>query len=119
MCEVNPGHKKNVRVENGVKVLYLRLPKALYGCMESTIMWYDIYSITLKPQGLVINPYDRRISNRNIQDKQCKISWYVDDNKVSYVDEKLNTKQIGTISEHFGNLKVSRGKKHKFLGMDI
>ena len=32
-CEVNPEHKKNVRVENGIKVLYLRLMKALYGCM--------------------------------------------------------------------------------------
>ena len=26
---------------------------------------------------------------------------------------------IEKISEHFGNLTVSRGKKHKFLGMDI
>ena len=26
---------------------------------------------------------------------------------------------IETIAEHFGNLTVSRGKKHKFLGMDI
>ena len=26
---------------------------------------------------------------------------------------------IETISEHFGNLTVSRGKKHRFLGMDI
>ena len=28
-------------------------------------------------------------------------------------------KIIETISEHFGNLTVSRGKKHKFLVMDI
>ena len=26
---------------------------------------------------------------------------------------------IQTVSEHFGNLTVSRGKKHKLLGMDI
>ena len=26
---------------------------------------------------------------------------------------------IETIAEHFGNLTVSRGKKHKLLGMDI
>ena len=43
MCEVNPEHKKNVRVENVVKVLYVRLLKVLYGYMESALQWYDIY----------------------------------------------------------------------------
>ena len=86
MCEVNPKHKKNVCVENGVKLLYLRLMKSLYGCMESTLLWYDIYSKNLKSQGFLINPYDRCIENSTIQDKQCKIAWYVDDNKVSHVD---------------------------------
>ena len=43
MCEVNPEQKKNVRVENGVKVIDLRLLKALYGCIESAVLWYDIY----------------------------------------------------------------------------
>ena len=28
MCEVNPEQRKNVRMENGVKVIYLRLLKA-------------------------------------------------------------------------------------------
>ena len=31
--EVDPKHKKNVRIENGVKVIYLILLKYLYGCM--------------------------------------------------------------------------------------
>ena len=51
MCEVNPKHKKNVRLENGVKVLYLRILKALYGCMEYALLWYDIYSKTLNHRG--------------------------------------------------------------------
>ena len=33
MCKVNPKHNKNVRVYNGVKVIYLRHLKALYGLM--------------------------------------------------------------------------------------
>ena len=44
MYKVNPKHKKNVRVENGVKVKYIRLMKYLYGCMESALFWYDLYS---------------------------------------------------------------------------
>ena len=119
MCKVNPEHKKNVRVENGVKVLYLRLLKALYRCMESALICYDLYSKTLKLQGFLINPYARCIANVTIQDKQCTITWYVDNNKVSHVDEEVNTRVIEKICKHFGNLTVSRGKKHKFLGMDI
>ena len=59
MCEVNPEHKKTLSVENGVKVLYLRLLKALYVCMESALICYHLYSKTIKPQGFLINPYAR------------------------------------------------------------
>ena len=45
--------------------------------------------------------------------------WYVDNNKVSHLDEEVKTNVIEGISEHYGNLTVSRGKKHRFLGMDI
>ena len=45
--------------------------------------------------------------------------WYVDNNKLSHLDEEVKTNVIEGISEHYGNLAVSRGKKQKFLGMDI
>ena len=43
MCKVNPKLKKSVRVENGVKVIYLSLMKDLYGWMEYATLWYDLY----------------------------------------------------------------------------
>ena len=48
MCEVNPEYRNNVRVENCVKLLYLQILKALYGCMESELLWYDLCTKTLK-----------------------------------------------------------------------
>ena len=48
ICEVNSKHKKKLRLGNGVKVIYLRLLKFLYVCMDSVLLWYDIYSKTLK-----------------------------------------------------------------------
>ena len=119
MSEVNPKHKKNVRVENGVKVIYLQLLKNLYGCMKSALLWYDLYSKTFKSQGVLINPYDRCITNNTIRDKKCTIAWYVDHNKVSQVDNGLNKKVIEIISGHFVNLAVSRGKKQKLPRMGI
>ena len=34
MCGVNPDHIQNIQYENVNKVLYLRITKALYGCIE-------------------------------------------------------------------------------------
>ena len=54
-----------------------------------------------------------------INGRQCTIVFYVDNNKVSHVDKEVVTDVINEISKHFGELTVSRGTKHDFLGMDI
>ena len=38
MCEVNPKHKKRVIEERGKKVLYVKVLKAIYRCIESILM---------------------------------------------------------------------------------
>ena len=120
MCEVNPSFRKHVRTnEKGKKVLYLRVLRALYGCIESALLWYELFSITLIKLGFEINPYDRCIANKMINGKQCTIAWYVDDNKVSHEDPKVVTDIIEEIKKHFGDLKVNRGNIHDFLGMKI
>ena len=119
MCKVNPEHEKNVVYENGQKVLYMEILQAIYGCIESALRWYELYSETLKKEGFVINPYDRCVANKEINGKQCTIVWYVDDNKVSHVDPQVVTDVIDLMKSHFGELTVTRGKKHRFLGMNI
>ena len=44
MCKVNPEHTKNVVMEKGKKVLYLEILRALYGCIESALRWYELYT---------------------------------------------------------------------------
>ena len=78
-----------------------------------------MYSETLKKEGFIINPYDRCVANKEINGKQCTIVWYVDDNKVSHVDPQVVTDVIDLMKSHFGELTVTRGKKHRFLGMNI
>ena len=78
-----------------------------------------MYSETLKKLGFKINPYGRCIVNKHINGKQCNIVFYVDDNKISHVDKDVVSAVINNISKHFGDLAVTRGNKHDFLGMDI
>jgi hypothetical protein len=54
-----------------------------------------------------------------IDGKQCTIAWYVDDNKISHVDDKVVTRTIEMIEGRFGKMTVTRGKEHVFLGMNI
>ena len=54
-----------------------------------------------------------------INDKQCTIVWYVDDNKVSHEDPKIVTEVMDLMKSHFGDLTITRGNKHRFLGMNI
>ena len=119
MCKVNPEHIKNVIYENGKKVLYMEVLQAIYGCIESALRWYELFSETLVKEGWEINPYDKCVANKMINSKQCKIVWYVDDNKISHEDPNLVTEVIELMKTHFGDLTVTRGNKHRFLGMNI
>ena len=124
MCEINEEYKKHIVYEinkqgKKIKCLYVKVLRALYGCLESAFLWYELYSSTHKKLGFVINPYDRCVANKMINGSQCTILFYVDDNKISHVDKDAVTNVINDISKHFGELTVSRGTKHDFLGMDI
>jgi hypothetical protein len=69
--------------------------------------------------GFRLNPYNLWVANSEIDGKQCTIAWYVDDNKISHVDDTVVTNIIEKIEAKFGKMTVTRGKHHVFLGMDI
>ena len=118
-CEMNRAYEPYVVTEHGKKVLYVRLLKALYGCVKSALLWYELFTEHLKEKGFVLNPYDPCVANCMVDGKQCTLAWYVDDNKVSHVDTDVVTGIIEMIEERFGKMTVTRGKRHTFLGMDI
>ena len=119
LCEMNPAHKAFVVFENGEQVLYVRLLKALYGCVKSALLWYELFSSTLLQMGFTLNPYDQCVANCKIGGKQCTIGWYVDDTKISHEDPAVVTTIIEQLEAKFGKMTVVRGDKHVFLGMNI
>lgn len=49
LCRLlNLDHIKFVVIENGVKVLYVRLIKAIYRYVKSALLWYTMFSSTLQ-----------------------------------------------------------------------
>ena len=119
MCEVNDKYKTYVKVINGRKVLYLKVLRALYGCIESALLWYELFTSTLANMGFKVNPYDRCVANKIIGGKQCTVVWYVDDAKVSHADKEVVTNVISEIEKHFGKMDITYGKEHEYLGMKV
>jgi hypothetical protein len=120
LCDMNPAHGKFVVTEpGGLKSLYVRLVKALYGCVKSAYLWYHMFSGTLQKMGFVLNPYNSCVANCIIDGKQCTVLWYVDDTKISHVDPRVVTDIINKMETHFDTMTVTRGCEHVFLGMRI
>ena len=120
MIAVNPEYKKFVHKTNtGRRILYVQLIKALYGCMQSTLLWFKLFTSTLKYMGFDINPYDTCVANNVINGKQCTLCWYVDDLKISHIEQAVIDHIIKKIEERYGKMTVTHGNSHTYVGMDI
>ena len=115
--EVNEGYKAYVTVENGKKVLYLQLLKALYGCLRSTLLCYELYSNKLKNMGFKFNHYDTCVSNKVIKGKQCSIGYYVDDNVCTHAETEVLREVTELVEKEVGKITTTWGNEHVFLGM--
>ena len=40
---MNPTHRAFVVYEHGIPTLYVRLIKALDGCVQSALLWYELF----------------------------------------------------------------------------
>ena len=97
MWEINPEYSEYILIENDVKVLYLKIMKSIHGMIESALLWYELYVSVLKDMGFEINPYDMCVANKIINGKQCTLTWYVDDNKVSHIEQTVVDNVINKI----------------------
>ena len=62
-CAMNPRHSRFEVVKSGGKVLYVRLVRAIYGCVKLGLLWYDLFHSHLAKRGFVLNPYNSCIAN--------------------------------------------------------
>jgi hypothetical protein len=90
MVQVNPNlyQKYIIYNKNNQALLYVKLSKAIYGLLKSTLLFYKTIVADLQnyEAPFVINPYDPCVANAIINNKQMTITWHFDDLKVSHVD---------------------------------
>ena len=60
MCQINPRFERG---ESNLSEIF----RTFYGCIESALLWYEIYKETLEKEGVVLNPYDYCVANKVIK----------------------------------------------------
>lgn len=119
ICEVHPEYRQHVTIEKGKQVLYVRLRKALYGCMQSALLWYEVFSEKLLKEGFKLNPCDPCVANKTIKGSQCTIAWYVDDTKISHKNPEVVIQIISMLESSFDKMSIKRGREHTFVGINF
>ena len=61
----------------------------------------------LEEIGFEINPYDKFIVNKTINGKQCTITCYVDDNKISHKEKNVTDEVIENLEKKLGKFKIT------------
>lgn len=113
-------YKPHITYENGKRVLYVHIRKAIYGMLQSALLFYKKFRKSIERYGFKINPYDSCVANKMVQGKQMTISWHVDDVKVSHLSPNVVDSFIDWSKAEYGKereVTVTRGKKHVYLGM--
>ena len=104
-----------------MKILVL---KAIYGMLQSALLFYLKLRTDLEGIQFKFNPYDACVANRIVKGTQQTVTFHVDDLKSSHKDSRVNDKFIEWIDdtygdEEIGKVKATRGKVHDYLGMTL
>ena len=114
LVDIDPAYAAFVR-DNGSMVV--KLEKALYGCIESAKLWYDLLAASLQSIGYVKNPIDPCIFNKDFTGDQCTVAVYVDDLFVTCRCESAIKELEDFLRGKFEEITVKEGPVLSYLGM--
>ena len=113
--------------KKGNKQLVVRCLNAIYGTMVASLLYYRKFRKSLEDTGFEFNPYDPCVANKIVKGKQLTICFHVDDCKISHVLTKVVDTMVKWLRKEYesifedgsGQMTVSRGKVHTYLGMTL
>jgi hypothetical protein len=113
--------------KKGEKQLLDQCLTALYGTMVALLLYYKKFVKSLKSNGFRLNPYDPCMANKQVKGGQLTVCFHMDDCKILHLIPKVVDKIIEWLQSEYENvfkdgtsqMKVHRGKTHKYLGMSL
>jgi hypothetical protein len=116
LIELKPEYKEYLTSTGQIVV---RLFKAIYGLVESAVLWNRHITETLLSLGYNQYQYDSCVFSKRIDDKQTYIGLYVDDLLIVSNDEKERTMLLEGLTNKYGKLKTQSGPYIKYRGLEI
>ena len=115
LLKVKPEYK-DFLLPNGTIVM--ELDKALYGCVESAKLWYDLLRSTLEESGYIANPSEPCVLNKMHADgKQSTCVLYVDDLFITTHSPQHGYELRDHLLNKFKEATFHEGPVHSYLGM--
>jgi hypothetical protein len=125
LLDIDPLRYQDYVIYEGIsKVIYVQVLKALYGMLQSSLLFYKKFRKDLEGIGFQVNPYDPCVANRIVRDDQFTVTWHVDDAKCSHKDSQANDEFREWCEQQYGDpkigsVKATRGPRHDYLAMNL
>ena len=117
LCELDKSLTKYIDDDGCLNV---QLIKALYGCIESARLFFDLLSGIFIKYGFKQHPLDDCVFYyQNAQNQKILVSTHVDDLMIGSTDDNLLKHFIKYLQNQFSELKVYIGNKYSYLGMSV
>ncbi|CAJ1962810.1 unnamed protein product [Cylindrotheca closterium] len=85
LIDMAPEYREYVVLENGKRVIYVRVLRAIYGMLQSSLLFYNQFRSDLEAKGFVFNPYDPCVANKVVYENSklsgfmltilCQVTW--------------------------------------------
>ena len=99
------------------RAVTVKLDRALYGCVQSAVLWYKDLKATLEEADYIMNPYDICVFNKKYDGEQVTVIFHVDDLLGSSILEEALEELYNILIKKYKRVKVTRGTTHAYLGM--
>ena len=117
LIDIDPSYREYLN-SNGKIVV--KLEKALYGCLESALLWFNHIKGTLVELRFKANQYDQCVFHKNyLGGDIITICVYVDDLLITSVNQAAIDEVINGLNNKYKDISVKTGKTLSYLGMTI
>jgi hypothetical protein len=115
ILDLYPEYKKSIGKD---RVLYCKLLKALYGCVQASKLWYEKVRKFLESLGYVRGEVDPCVFRRVVGEKVYLLTLYVDD--ILLIAERLEIERVEKAFEaEFQWITMAVGNSHSYTGMKL
>ena len=108
--------EKFEKYQDSKEAIIVKLNKALYGCVESAVLWYKDLRATLEADGYKVNSYDLCVFNKDYKGTQITVIFHVDDLRGARVLTHTLEDLYDVIVRIYEKVRVTRGKKDSYFG---